>query len=136
MDLLTFELEIFYGLSLGAFGFAAGLGFKNLAIPRIKQHIFDLANAYVAGFIQNLKEHPELVDSLIGPFIESIMKQLQQPAGPGSSPGARRGGFKIAGFTIPNEILQPIIERVLGGFVKKTANPALGYLPGSGLPEG
>ena len=48
------------GLSAGCLGFAAGIGFKNIAIPRIKVAIFDLANSYVAGFIENLQKNPEL----------------------------------------------------------------------------
>lgn len=125
---MDFTLIILYGLAVGSFGFAAGIGLKNFAIPRIKQHIFDLMNAYVNGFLENLQKNPEVAKQFVAPFVDAVISQLQGPAPAGSS---RPRGFKIGGFTIPNEILQPIIERIIGNFTK--AKPAGNSI--LGLPE-
>ncbi len=98
---MSIVLDILVGLAAGSFGFALGIGIKNFAIPRIKQHIFDLMNAYIAGFIENLQKNPELAESLAKPFIAAALKELQSPQVQGS-PGGKSRGLKIMGFTIPN----------------------------------
>lgn len=131
-DWLLFEAEIFLSLISVTGGVLLGLGIKNFAIPRIKQHIFDLANAYVAGFMQNLRDNPEMVQEFTAPFIDAIMKQLQ---GPGEGSG-RQKTFKIFGFPVPQEIIQGIASNLLGNFVKKGGPQALRQASGFALPEG
>lgn len=116
---MDFTLGILLGLSTGSFGFALGLGIKNFTIPRLKQHFFDLINAYVAGFMKNVQDNPEVAEQFVGPFIQAALKEFQNQT---QAPGETKGAFKIAGLKIPNSILQPIIERVVSQFIGKKQN--------------
>jgi hypothetical protein len=126
---MNFILEILLGLTAGSFGFALGIGIKNFTIPRIKQHIFDLINAYVAGFLANLQNHPEQVDAIVAPFIESAMRQLQ--GGDEKTPHDK--SFKILGFPVPQSLINRGIELIFGKLTKgKTSQSSNSLLQ---LPE-
>ncbi len=122
---MDFTLVILLGLATGSFGFALGLGIKNFTIPRIKASILNLINSYVAGFLQNLQEHPEQVDAIVTPFIDSVMRQLQ---GNEKGPGKDRT-FKIAGIPIPQSLVTKGLEMLLGNLKPKQNSNSLLELP-------
>jgi len=134
MSLLdTILVDALFGLTLGSLGFALGVGVRNLAISRLKVAFFDLINSYVAGFLQNLNEHPEQAEALVKPFVAAVMKELQV----GNSPGGKSRGFKIAGITIPGEIVSGLLERLAGRFLNpKTSQGNQSSMPVLQLPEG
>jgi len=127
-------LEMMLGLSAGCLGFAAGIGFKNIAIPRIKVAIFDLANSYVAGFIENLQKNPELAENLARPFITAALKELQVPQG---SQGGKTRGLKIFGFPVPQELGEMPLKKLAGNFLgDQTGTKNQISSPVLQLPEG
>lgn len=119
-DWLLLEGEIFLGLICVTFGFILALGVQKFTIPRIKlqisAYIFEQINSYVAGFLQNLQEHPEQAEAMIQPFIAAALKQIQTEVG--SGPGSREKTINLFGFKIPMSLLSPLVEQFAGRFIK------------------
>lgn len=107
---MDFTLIILAGLAAGSFGFVLGSGVAKITKTSIISFFQAQINAYVAGFLQNLQEHPDQVDAIVSPFMDSIMRALQG----GEKGQPREKTFKVAGIPIPSSLISKGLEILLG----------------------
>lgn len=107
LDLITEVLLAASSLCVGLF---LGSGVRKFSILKVQSFIAESISTYIAGFLQNLQDHPEQAEAMIKPFIDAILKQISGP----ETPGAREKNFKIGGIPIPSSIVKMFLERFLG----------------------